>query len=93
MRFTLEVLQCIAAGWLQFKNGHIKEAYLVYRSGGDGERYLDFVMQKDSWYYGQGCYAIFVEGRYAGKFTPEAMDVIAAQLYPGEYKAKEQSAQ
>lgn len=82
MEIDKEVLHCVAAGWLQIKKGHVKEAYLCYAKG--DEKRLHFVMQVNSWYYGG--YPIFVDGHYHGKFTPEAMDIIAKHFFPGEYE-------
>lgn len=83
MKFTVDVLNSVAAGWLQFKKGNIKEAYICYER--NHEKSLSFLMQKDSWYYGQDSYCIFIDGHYSGKFTKDAMDILVKHFFPGEY--------
>lgn len=84
MRLTKENLVSISAGWMQFKKGYLKEVYLHYSK--DNERRLDFVMQKDSWYFGTASYSVFIDGIYLCGFTEESLDWIAKVHFPGEYE-------
>jgi hypothetical protein len=84
MKLSKEHLVSISAGWMQFKNGHVKEAYISYAK--HDERRLNFVMQKNSWYFGQESYSVFIDGLYVCGFTTEALDWIAKVHFPGEYK-------
>ena len=51
-----------------FINNPEKNAYFVYRSG--DEKYLDYVIEKDSWYRGSG-YHLWESGVFVSTFDPE----------------------
>lgn len=89
MKIDKKFLISVASGWWQFKNGHVKDAYICYSK--NDEKYLDFVMEKNSWYYGQSSYSIFENGRYVCGFTEEAMEILAKWHFPGEYEEKPSS--
>ncbi len=87
MKMDKKFMHFVAAAWLQFKKEHIKEAYIGTNTG--DEKRIEFVMVKNHWYYGQESYSCFDCGVYVCGFYPEAMDIIAKEFFPGEYKKEE----
>ena len=78
MQLSINDLYNIKNGWNAFKSGTVTEVFMTYRDG--DEKHLDFIMQKDSWYYGENSYSVYIGGVYRMGFYKDALEHLVKAL-------------